>query len=133
MAQHRRRAPSFQLYPSEETNRQTLAGSLSETILTFRPPLEYSFPIQILLYTIVCALLVVLLVHLVFTASHHYHLAPINFIFQFSAATLFLVTHAGMLIMVLQAANQQTRQWPYMFSWIGMCPLLDRNVISTKR
>lgn len=102
------------------TDKSTSAVLVSDIILSYRPSLSYSLPLQVLLFTIICTIILVLCVHLAFTSSTHWSLSPSSFSLQLSASVFFLSTHGAMLIMVLKIASRQTLKWPYMFSWVAV-------------
>ena len=62
----------------------------------------------------------VLLIHLVFTAQYHWPLAPVNFALQLSAVITLLVSLIATLHVVLGAATDESRQWPYMLTYIAV-------------
>lgn len=102
------------------TDKSTSAVLVSDIILSYRPSLSYSLPLQVLLFTIIFTIILVLCVHLAFTSSTHWSLSPLSFSLQLSASVFFLSTHGAILIMVLKIASQQTLKWPYMFSWVAV-------------
>lgn len=69
---------------------------------------------------IVLTLTSVLLIHLIFTAQYHWPLAPVNYALQLSAVITLLVSLVATLNVVLDAASTESRQWPYMFTYIAV-------------
>jgi hypothetical protein len=77
-------------------------------------------PIQILLTGIVLTLVVVLLIHLIFTAQYHWPLAPVNYVLQVSGAMTLFISLIAMLHVVLSATITESQTWPYMLSYIAI-------------
>jgi hypothetical protein len=96
------------------------SGYPFDPILQFRPSFARSLPIQILVTGIVLTLTSVLLIHLVFTAQYHWPLAPINYALQLSGVISLLISLIATLRVVLQAATVESRQWPYMLTYISV-------------
>ncbi|KAL0955786.1 hypothetical protein HGRIS_002000 [Hohenbuehelia grisea] len=88
--------------------------------LQYRPPFARSLPVQILLTGIVLTLVVVLFIHLVFTAQYHWPLAPVNYVLQISGVTTLLISLIATLHVVLSATIEESRKWPYMLSYIAV-------------
>lgn len=99
-----------------------------DPILRYRPSFACSLPIQILMIGIVLTLTSVLLIHLVFTAQYHWPLAPVNYALQLSAVITLLVSLIATLHVVLDTATQESREWPYMLTYIAVDipPLQDQ-------
>jgi hypothetical protein len=91
-----------------------------DPILQFRPNFTRSLPIQILLTGIVLTLVAVLFIHLIFTVQYHWPLAPVNYILQISGVTTLLISLIATLHVVLAATIDESRQWPYMLSYIAV-------------
>ncbi|KIP04101.1 hypothetical protein PHLGIDRAFT_110075, partial [Phlebiopsis gigantea 11061_1 CR5-6] len=69
---------------------------------------------------IVLTLTSVLLIHLIFTAQYHWPLAPVNYALQLSAVITLLVSLIATLNVVLDTATNESRQWPYMLTYIAV-------------
>lgn len=96
-------------------------GSFSiDPYLQYRPSFATSLPIQILMIGIVLTLTSVLLIHLIFTAQYHWPLAPVNYALQLSAVITLLVSLIATLNVVLDTATNESRQWPYMLTYIAV-------------
>ncbi|KAJ7104538.1 hypothetical protein C8R43DRAFT_1081159 [Mycena crocata] len=94
--------------------------------LKFRPAFARSLPVQILLTGVVLTLVAVLFIHLIFTAQYHWPLAPVNYVLQISGVSTLLISLVATLHLVLAAAQNESRQWPYMLSYIAVnVPPLD--------
>lgn len=81
---------------------------------------------------IVLTLASVLLIHLVFTAQYHWPLAPVNYALQLSAVITLLVSLIATLHLVLEAATQESTEWPYMLTYVAVDipPLQDPESIT---
>jgi len=88
--------------------------------LMYRPDFARSLPIQILMTGIVLTLVGVLLIHLLFTAQYHWPLAPVNYVLQVSGVVTLLISLIATLHIVLSAALKESKQWPYMLSYIAV-------------
>ncbi|KAG6330797.1 hypothetical protein ID866_8289 [Astraeus odoratus] len=92
----------------------------SDPILQYRPPFAQSLPVQILTNGIVVTLVVVLLLHLIFTAQYHYPLARLNYILQLTGVLTLLTSLIATLYIVLSSTAQESQHWPYMLSYIAV-------------
>jgi hypothetical protein len=95
-------------------------SSTNDPILQYRPHFVRSLPIQILLIGITITLVIILLVHLVFTASYHWALAPVNYSLQVSSVITLLISLIATLHVVLSATVAESMQWPFMLSYISV-------------
>lgn len=100
-----------------------------DPILQYRPSFSCSLPVQILMIGIVLTLTSVLLIHLIFTAQYHWPLAPVNYALQLSAVITLLVSLIATLHVVLNTATDESRQWPYMLTYVAVDipPLQDQD------
>ncbi|KAH7928700.1 hypothetical protein BV22DRAFT_187164 [Leucogyrophana mollusca] len=103
----------------------------SDPILQFRPPFAQSLPVQILFTGIVITLVVVLLLHLIFTAQYHWPLARVNYILQLSGVTTLLISLIATIYVIFSANVAESQHWPYMLSYLAVdmpkyCP--DQNI-----
>lgn len=92
----------------------------ADPILQYRPNFTRSLPIQILLTGTVLTLTAVLFIHLIFTVQYHWPLAPVNYILQISGVATLLISLIATLHVVLTASIEESRQWPYMLSYIAV-------------
>lgn len=69
---------------------------------------------------IVLTLVAVLFMHLIFTGQYHWPLAPINYVLQLAGVSTLLVSHIATLNVVLAATQGESKQWPYMLSYIAV-------------
>ena len=98
----------------------------SDPILAYRPQFARSLPIQILVTGMVLTLVSVLLIHLIFTANYHWRLAQTNCVLQISAATILFTQLVASLKLVLNDAIQESREWPFMLTYVCVdLPPLD--------
>ncbi|CAE7137804.1 unnamed protein product [Rhizoctonia solani] len=88
--------------------------------LPFQPSFAYSLPIQILVTGIVFTLVLVLFIHLLFTAQYHWPLARLNYILQLCGVVTLLIWLSATLIVVLKHAHNRSRGWPYMLDYVAM-------------
>ncbi|KAF9012570.1 hypothetical protein BDQ17DRAFT_712018 [Cyathus striatus] len=95
-------------------------GFPHDPFLQYRPPFARSLPVQILLTGIVLTLVVVLFIHLVFTAQYHWPLAPVNYVLQISGVTTLLISLIATIHVVLSSAFAESERWPYMLSYIAV-------------
>ena len=65
-------------------------------------------------------LVVVLIIHLIFTAQYHWPLAPVNYVLQMSAVTTLLISCIATLHVVLSSTVVQSMRWPYMLDYIAV-------------
>ena len=92
----------------------------NDPILQYRPNFTRSLPVQILLTGVVLTLVAVLFIHLIFTVQYHWPLAQVNYILQMSGVTTLLISMIATLHVVLAASIQESREWPYMLSYIAV-------------
>jgi len=101
----------------------------ADPYLKYRPAFARSLPVQILLTGVVLTLVVVLFMHLIFTAQYHWPLAPVNYVLQISGVSTLLISLVATLHVVLAATECESQQWPYMLSYIAVnVPPLDTSV-----
>ncbi|KAL1746654.1 hypothetical protein HDZ31DRAFT_81039 [Schizophyllum fasciatum] len=101
----------------------------TDPYLQYRPPFPRSLPVQILVTGVVFTLVAVLFIHLIFTATYHWSLAPVNYVLQVSGVTTLLISLIATLHVVLQATIDESKQWPYMLSYIAVnVPPLDLSI-----
>lgn len=65
-------------------------------------------------------LVVVLIIHLIFTAQYHWPLAPVNYVLQMSAVTTLLISCIATLQVVFSSTVYQSMRWPYMLDYIAV-------------
>lgn len=65
-------------------------------------------------------LVVVLIIHLIFTAQYHWPLAPVNYVLQMSAVTTLLISCIATLHVVMSSTIGQSMVWPYMLDYIAV-------------
>ncbi|KAH9935234.1 uncharacterized protein BXZ73DRAFT_89561 [Epithele typhae] len=100
-----------------------------DPVLAHRPNFAKSLPVQVLLLGIVMTLVVVLIIHLAFTAQYHWPLAPVNYVLQMSAVITLLISCIATLHVVLSSTIDQSMTWPYMLDYVAvdMPPFSDTN------
>ncbi|THH16531.1 hypothetical protein EW146_g4126 [Bondarzewia mesenterica] len=92
----------------------------SDPILRYRPRFAHSVPVQILMTGIILTLVMVLFMHLIFTAQYHWRLAQANYVLQISAVITLLTSLIATLILIFRSAIQESQQWPYMLSYVAV-------------
>ncbi|KAF7428802.1 hypothetical protein PC9H_008034 [Pleurotus ostreatus] len=95
-------------------------SSTRDPYLDYKPAFASSLPVQILLTGIVLTLVAVLFIHLIFTAQYHWPLAPVNYVLQISGVTTLLISLIATLHVVLSATLDESKNWPYMLSYIAV-------------
>jgi hypothetical protein len=55
-----------------------------------------------------------------FTAKYHYSLAPVNYVLQLSGVITHLISLIATLHVVLHATLEESKEWPYMISYIAV-------------
>lgn len=78
----------------------------------------YSYATQLTINGIIFSLLLVLLIHLLFTAPSHYALARLNFLLQLSGVVVTLIAVAATIGVILKTGSRETDFWPYMMDFI---------------
>ncbi|KIJ65982.1 hypothetical protein HYDPIDRAFT_110103 [Hydnomerulius pinastri MD-312] len=91
-----------------------------DPILQFRPPFAQSLPVQVLLTGIVLTLVVVLLLHLIFTAQYHWPLARANYVLQLTGVSTLLISLIATLYVVFSSTVEESQHWPYMLSYLAV-------------
>jgi hypothetical protein len=100
----------------------------NDPYLAYRPPFARSLPVQIVLTGVVFTLVIVLLIHLLFTYKYHWSLAPVNYVLQLSGVVALLISLFATMHVVLSSAYAESEKWPYMLSYIAVnVPPLDLN------
>ncbi|CAE6417632.1 unnamed protein product, partial [Rhizoctonia solani] len=102
------------------SSNSSLPAYPSDPYLQYQPSFAYSLPIQILVTGIVFTLVLVLFIHLLFTAQYHWPLARLNYILQLCGVVTLLIWLSATLIVVLKYAHQRSRGWPYMLDYVGV-------------
>lgn len=101
-------------------------GYPNDPVLQYRPNFARSLPVQILVTGVVLTLVAVLLIHLLFTIQYHWTLAQVNYILQLSGVSTLLISLVATLHVVLAQSVRESKQWPYMLSYIAVdTPPLD--------
>ncbi|KIY46047.1 hypothetical protein FISHEDRAFT_47905, partial [Fistulina hepatica ATCC 64428] len=95
-------------------------GYDSDPYLKYRPPFARSLPVQILLTGIVLTLVAVLFIHLVFTATYHWSLAPVNYVLQLAGVVTLLISLTATIHVVFSSNMTESTEWPYMLSYIAV-------------
>ena len=98
----------------------TLSSVAHDPLLAIMPDFAFSMPSQIVVNGINLALVVVLSVHLLFTAQYHFPLSSRNYILQAISTAMLLISLSVQMHIVLAKLRQQSNQWPYMFAYIGV-------------
>ncbi|KAG2065260.1 hypothetical protein BDR04DRAFT_1033281, partial [Suillus decipiens] len=107
-------------------------GYDSDPILQYRPAFVESLPVQILLIGVVITLVVVLLLHLLFTAQYHWPLARVNYILQLTGVVTLLASATATLYVVFSSNIQESQHWPYMLSYLAVdMPKYGSNMTNT--
>ncbi|CDZ97796.1 hypothetical protein [Phaffia rhodozyma] len=91
---------------------------VEDPYLIYKPASAYSYATQLALNGIIFTLLVVLTIHLLFTVQHHYPLARLNFLLQFSGVIVTLAAVTATLAVTLRVGEQESSIWPYMNDFI---------------
>ncbi|KAL1405778.1 hypothetical protein Q8F55_007451 [Vanrija albida] len=86
----------------------------------YQPAFSYSLPIQLLVSGITLTLLVVLLIHLLFTTQYHYPLAPLNYGLQLASIISVLIGVATRIGVILRHASNQADHWPYALDYVSV-------------
>jgi hypothetical protein len=108
------------------------SGYDSDPILQFRPAFVESLPVQILLTGVVLTLVVVLLLHLLFTAQYHWPLARVNYMLQLTGVVTVLASITATLYVVFSSNIEESQHWPYMLSYLAVgMPNIGSNITGT--
>ncbi|OAX40210.1 hypothetical protein K503DRAFT_798989 [Rhizopogon vinicolor AM-OR11-026] len=91
-----------------------------DPILQYRPSFVQSLPVQILLIGIVLTLVVVLLLHLLFTAQYHWPLARVNYILQLTGVITLLTSVVATIYVIFSSTVNESQHWPYMLSYLAV-------------
>ncbi|CAE6471256.1 unnamed protein product [Rhizoctonia solani] len=105
---------------SNNGSNSSLPAFPHDPYLRFQPSFAYSLPIQILITGIVFTLVLVLFIHLLFTAQYHWPLARLNYILQLCGVVTLLIWLSATLIVVLKYAHERSRGWPYMLDYVAV-------------
>ncbi|KAI6046324.1 hypothetical protein EDC04DRAFT_2630012 [Pisolithus marmoratus] len=105
---------------SSASSQPSTSAYASDPILRYRPPFAQSLPVQILTTGIVLTLVVVLLLHLIFTAQYHWPIARLNYILQLTGVVTLLGSVIGALYVILMSTVQESQHWPYMLSYLAV-------------
>ncbi|EIW80300.1 hypothetical protein CONPUDRAFT_137573, partial [Coniophora puteana RWD-64-598 SS2] len=93
-------------------------GYSSDPILRYRPPFSKSLPVQILSTGIILTLVVMLFLHLLFTAQYHYPMARANYVLQMICVISLMVSLIATLYLIFRSTVQESQHWPYMLSYL---------------
>ncbi|GMK54107.1 hypothetical protein CspeluHIS016_0106930 [Cutaneotrichosporon spelunceum] len=92
----------------------------NDPYLEFQPAFAYSLPIQILLTGITLTLLVILLIHLLFTTQYHYPLAPLNYCLQLASVIAVLLGVIVRVYVILSHLGAKGDRWPYTLDYVAV-------------
>lgn len=93
---------------------------VKDPILEHRPPFARSLPVQVLITGVILALVVVLIIHLLFTAQYHWPLAQVNFSLQLSGALTLLTSLIATIHVIFNETKNFSSEWPYMMEYIAI-------------
>ncbi|KAG0708625.1 hypothetical protein DFH29DRAFT_891201 [Suillus ampliporus] len=96
------------------------SGYDHDPILEYRPAFVQSLPVQILLTGVVLTLVVVLLLHLLFTAQYHWPLARVNYMLQLTGVITLLASVTATIYVVFSSTVEESQHWPYMLSYLAV-------------
>ncbi|KAG1746373.1 hypothetical protein EDB19DRAFT_1848539 [Suillus lakei] len=96
------------------------SGYDRDPILQYRPAFVQSLPVQILLTGVVLTLVVVLLLHLLFTAQYHWPLARVNYMLQLTGVVTLLASVTATIYVVFSSNIEESQHWPYMLSYLAV-------------
>lgn len=93
---------------------------MADPYLTYRPSFAYSLPVQLLIQGITLTLLVVLLIHLLFTTQYHFPLSRFNYLLQLTGILLVLTNIIISIIATMRVQDKASQRWPYMLDYISV-------------
>lgn len=96
------------------------SGYDHDPILQYRPAFVESLPVQILLSGVVLTLVVVLLLHLLFTAQYHWPLARVNYMLQLTGVVTLLASVTATIYVIFSSNVEESQHWPYMLSYLAV-------------
>ncbi|KAF8608039.1 hypothetical protein BDV93DRAFT_519109 [Ceratobasidium sp. AG-I] len=105
---------------AQSSDNSSLPAYGRDPYLDFQPSFAYSLPIQILITGIVFTLVLVLFIHLLFTAQYHWPLARLNYALQLCGVITLLIWLSATLGVVLRHVHQRSRNWPYMLDYVAV-------------
>jgi hypothetical protein len=88
--------------------------------LAYRPSFAYSLPVQLLIQGITLTLLVVLLIHLLFTTQYHFPLSRFNYLLQLAGILLVLTNIIISVVATMRVQEGAAKRWPYMLDYISV-------------
>ncbi|TXT10415.1 uncharacterized protein COLE_04349 [Cutaneotrichosporon oleaginosum] len=92
----------------------------NDPYLEFQPAFAYTLPVQILLTGITLTLLVILLIHLLFTTQYHYPLAPLNYCLQLASVIAVLLGVIVRVYIIMAHLGAKGDRWPYTLDYVAV-------------
>ena len=93
---------------------------MADPYLDYRPSFAYSLPVQLLIQGITLTLLVVLLIHLLFTTQYHFPLSRFNYLLQLAGILLVLTNIIISIVATMRVQDKASQKWPYMLDYISV-------------
>lgn len=97
----------------------TSTSSNNDPLLAIMPEFVYSMPAQVIVDGITLSLVSVLGIQLLFTAQYHFPFSHKNYSLQLAGVLMLMISIAVHMNSVLNRLHHQSREWPYMFAYIG--------------
>lgn len=98
----------------------TSSSTPHDPLLAIMPEFAFSMPAQVVVNGVNLALTTMLTIQLIFTIRYHYPLSKKNYCLQSASTLMLLISLSVHLHMVLRRLTEQSRGWPYMFSYIAV-------------
>ncbi|ORX38325.1 hypothetical protein BD324DRAFT_655690 [Kockovaella imperatae] len=93
---------------------------LGDPYLAYQPDFSKSLPVQLFVNGVTMTLLIVLLLHLLFTTQYHYPLAPLNYSLQLISILVVFLSVIVKVWAILWECRTHASSWPYDLDYISV-------------
>jgi hypothetical protein len=95
-----------------------LDPSSRNPLLALQPAYSRSLVVQLLVLSAVCALHIVLMLHLLFTTRYHLPLSKVNYILLTGGCFISFIAILWQMLECALGGRNRSQEWPYMFDYL---------------
>jgi hypothetical protein len=95
-----------------------VTSSPSNPLLALQPAYSRSLVVQLLVLSAVCALHIVLMLHLLFTTRYHLPLSKMNYFLLTGGCLISFVAIVWQMLECALSGRARSQEWPYMFDYL---------------
>lgn len=97
---------------------EIVTPSSRNPLLELQPSYSRSLVVQLLVLSAVCALHIVLMLHLLFTTRYHLPLSKMNYILLTGGCLTSFVAIVWQMLECALSGRERSQEWPYMFDYL---------------